>query len=192
MGCNWSAINGLFLSYLSQQFNFSCLPFSDQIVLVPIHLRENEFFGHILTIEFPPSTLLVVLSITAFIVHTKSSTTPNTTETTTITMTTATTTATIRTTSNTTTTTATAITNATTSTTRTTNTTSSRPSGTEPTNQTGHVAYQGSLRVTSDDFIDTLLDQDSQDYKEREIKYQDMVSYTPYRILCQIGTELHD
>ena len=39
-----------------------------------------------------------------------------------------------------------------------------------------HVAYQGSLRVTSDSFMSTLLDKDSQDYKAKESKYKEMVS----------------
>ena len=48
----------------------------------------------------------------------------------------------------------------------------------EPANDKDQVAYQGSLRFTSDNFTDTLLDKDSQDYKEREDKYRDMVSCT--------------
>ena len=47
---------------------------------------------------------------------------------------------------------------------------------TGPTNHTGHVAYHGSLHVTSESFTDTLLDQDSQDYREKEDKYGGMVS----------------
>ena len=48
---------------------------------------------------------------------------------------------------------------------------------TRPTNsQTGLVAYQGSLHVTSDDFNHTLLDQDSQNYREKEVKYGHLVS----------------
>ena len=38
------------------------------------------------------------------------------------------------------------------------------------------MAYEGSLRVTSDTFTDTLLDEDSPDYKEKEDKYGGMVS----------------
>ena len=45
-----------------------------------------------------------------------------------------------------------------------------RPAGTE------HEAYKGSLHVTSDDFNDTLLDNDSQHYREKRDKYEDMVS----------------
>ena len=71
--------------------------------------------------------------------------------------------------------------------TTTTNTpTSTMRPGTGSINQTGHVAYSGSLHVTSDDFIDTLLDQDSLDYQEREHKYGRMVSWTPYRIFCEL------
>ena len=47
---------------------------------------------------------------------------------------------------------------------------------TGPTNHTGRVAYQGSLRVKSETFNDTLLDEDSQDYIEKEKKYGVMVS----------------
>ena len=43
-------------------------------------------------------------------------------------------------------------------------------------NQSGPVTYKGSLHVTSDNFSDTLLDQDSQNYKEKEDKYEAMVS----------------
>ena len=45
-----------------------------------------------------------------------------------------------------------------------------RPAGTE------HVAFEGSLHVTSDNFNDTLLDRDSQNYQEKKDKYEDMVS----------------
>ena len=44
------------------------------------------------------------------------------------------------------------------------------------TNQTAHVAYQGSLHVTTDHFTDTLREKDSQDYREKEDKYGHMVS----------------
>ena len=39
-----------------------------------------------------------------------------------------------------------------------------------------HVSYEASLRVTSDNFMSTLLDKDSQEYKAKEEKYRDMVS----------------
>ena len=48
----------------------------------------------------------------------------------------------------------------------------------DPAYDTDPVAFQGSLRFTSDNFTDTLLDKGSQDYKEREDKYRDMVSCT--------------
>ena len=115
---------------------------------------------------------MLVLSVTAFIVVHTTQTTPKCV---TITPTTMTTTSTRTTTSTTTTTTTATTTYSTTTSTNTTSTT--RLSGTEPINQRGYVAYQGSLRVRSDDFINTLLDQDSPDYKEREHKYGGMVSY---------------
>ena len=60
---------------------------------------------------------------------------------------------------------------------------------TGPNNHTGCVAYQGSLRVKSETFMDTLLDQDSQDYREKEDKYGGMVSGPPFDalILNQYG-----
>ena len=39
-----------------------------------------------------------------------------------------------------------------------------------------HLAFGGSLRVTSDSFTSTLLDKSSQDFKTKEKKYSDMVS----------------
>ena len=47
---------------------------------------------------------------------------------------------------------------------------------TGPTNDTDRVAYQGSLHVETETFMDTLLDEDSQDYSEKEKKYGGMVS----------------
>ena len=98
--------------------------------VVAICLRENEIFGHILTIEFPPSILMVVLSVTAFIVVHTTQTTPTCV---TITPTTMTTTSTRTTTSKTTTTTTATTTYSTTTSTNTTSTT--RLSETEPINQ---------------------------------------------------------
>ena len=46
----------------------------------------------------------------------------------------------------------------------------------KPANDKDQVAYQGSLRFTSDNFTETLRDKDSLDYIEREDKYGDMVS----------------
>ena len=48
------------------------------------------------------------------------------------------------------------------------------------TNHAGRLAYHGSLRVTSENFTETLLDQDSQDYRDKEDKYGGMVSGPPF------------
>ena len=63
-----------------------------------------------------------------------------------------------------------------TTTTTSTATIASTTTTTTTSTSTGQVAYQGSLRFTSDTFTDTLLDKDSLDYKEKEDKYRDMVS----------------
>ena len=52
----------------------------------------------------------------------------------------------------------------------------SQSGGTNTSDQIGHVTYQGSLRVTSDNFNDTLLNRYSRYYKEKEKKYKYMVS----------------
>ena len=53
-------------------------------------------------------------------------------------------------------------------------------------------AYKGSLHVTSDNFSDILLDQDSQHYKEKEDKYEAMVSWwLSYVILNLFGLSGH-
>ena len=54
-------------------------------------------------------------------------------------------------------------------------------------NQSGPVTYQGSLHVTSDNFSDTLLDQDSQNYKEKEDKYEAMVSWTLSYVMLNLN-----
>ena len=156
LAASWDAIVVQNMAYSSHKFNLKTL----LVFFLPSNIcktPKRKFFCHILTIEFWPSILLAVLSVAAFMVVHTLSTTPKTATTITYTNT------------------------------RTNTPTSTiRPAGTGSINQTGHVAYSGSLHVTSDDFVDTLLDQDSLDYQEREHKYGRMVSWTPYRIFCEL------
>ena len=156
LAASWDAIVVQNMAYSSHKFNFRTL----LVFYLPSNIcntPQRNFFCHILTIEFWPSILLAVLSVAAFMVVNTLSTTPKTATTITYTNT------------------------------RTNTPTSTiRPAGTGSINQTGHVAYSGSLHVISDDFIDTLLDQDSLDYQEREHKYGRMVSSTPYRIFWEL------
>ena len=98
----------MILTYLTQDILF----IKD---LYCLFSKIDNFFGHFLTFEFPPSLFVVAVSVFAIKTILTS-------------------------------------------------------------NQKGPVTHKGSLHVTSDNFNDTLLDKDSQYYKEKEDKYGDMVS----------------